>query len=144
MINRDDFLMLNGLLAGAERAKQQLQLAASIQDVNYNASNGSLTLKVQNQTGHKLISGFPEGRRMFVNIKAYSGGSLIYEVNPYDAAVGTLKGLPSEYSPSSPSLGANEQHVDALVYETHPTSALPVTLCIMTRRAKHSWLLMSG
>lgn len=113
-----------GLIAGAERAKQQLQLAASIQDVNYDASNGSLTFKVQNQTGHKLISGFPEGRRMFVNIKAYSGGSLIYEVNPYDPAVGTLKGLPAEYSPSSPSLGANEQHVDELVYETHPTSAL--------------------
>ena len=110
------------LLAGAERAKQQLLLAASIQNVNYNASNGSLSFRVQNQTGHKLISGFPEGRRMFVNIKAYAGGSLSYEVNPYDYSAGTLKGLPN--SASSPPLGPNEVYVDELVYETHPTSSL--------------------
>ncbi|MHC4257698.1 MAG: fibronectin type III domain-containing protein [Planctomycetota bacterium] len=112
------------LIAGAERAKQQLELAASIQEVSYNASNGAVSFKLQNQTGHKLISGFPEGRRMFVNVKAYSGGTLIYEVNPYDAIVGTLRGLPSAYSPSSPALGANEKHIDELVYETHPSSTL--------------------
>ncbi len=73
------------LLAGADRARQQLQLAASIQNLAYDAASGALSFRIQNQTGHKLISGFPEGRRMFVNVKAYSGGSLIYEVNPYDA-----------------------------------------------------------
>jgi hypothetical protein len=112
------------LIAGAERAKEQLELAASIQEVSYNPSSGAVSFKVQNQTGHKLISGFPEGRRMFVNVKAYSGGTLIYEVNPYDTTVGTLKGLSSAYSPSSPALGAKEKHIDELVYETHPSSSL--------------------
>ncbi|MGE5892977.1 MAG: hypothetical protein ACM34I_02870 [bacterium] len=112
------------LLAGVQRAKQQLKLAAAIQNVSYSASTGSLSFRIQNQTGHKLISGFPEGRRMFVNIKAYQAGSLISEVNPYDYTVGTLKGLPLAYSPNSPGLGPNETYIDSLVYETHPTSAL--------------------
>jgi hypothetical protein len=104
------------LLAGSERAKQQLRLAATIQNLTYNASNGALSFRVQNNTGHKLISGFPEGRRMFLNIKAYANASLIYEVNPYDYAVGTLKGFPGT------ALGPNEVYMDALVYEVHPSS----------------------
>jgi hypothetical protein len=112
------------LLAGVERAKQQLLLAASIQNVDYNASSGSLSFRIQNQTAHKLISGFPEGRRMFVNVQAYSAGNLIYEVNPYDPDAGTLKGLPQAYSPNSPALSSNEIYMDELVYETHPTSSL--------------------
>lgn len=59
---------------------------------------------------------------MFVNIKAYAGGSLIHEVNPYDYTIGTLKGLPN--STSSPPLGLNEVYVDELVYELHPSSSL--------------------
>lgn len=61
---------------------------------------------------------------MFVNIKAYAGGSLIYEVNPYDPGVGTLKGLPISYSPNSPPLASKELYIDELVYEMHPESAL--------------------
>ncbi|UCD29154.1 MAG: Ig-like domain-containing protein [Planctomycetota bacterium] len=110
------------LLAGVDRAKQQLLLAASIQNLSYNSATGAISFQVQNQTGHKLISGFPEGRRMFVNIKFSAGGSPIYEVNPYDYSVGTLKGLP--HSPNSPALGPDEAYVDELVYEMHPTSAI--------------------
>ena len=117
------------LLAGVKRAKQQLLLAATIKNVNYDPVSGALSFQVQNNTAHKLISGFPEGRRMFVNIKAYAGGSLIYEVNPYDAAAGTLKGLTYPYQPGMglpdpQPLGANEAYVDELVYEMHPESAL--------------------
>jgi hypothetical protein len=117
------------LLAGVDRAKQQLLLAATIKNVSYNASNGALSFQVQNNGAHKLISGFPEGRRMFVNIRAYAGGNLIYEVNPYDAANGTLKGLDYPYQPDpngvleTPGpLGANEAYVDELVYEMKPSS----------------------
>ena len=110
------------LLAGADRARQQLLLAATIKNLTYDPATGDLSFQVQNNTGHKLISGFPEGRRLFVNIKAYSGGALIYEVNPYDEMVGTLRGLPN--SPNSPGLQANETYVDELVYEMHPSSTL--------------------
>lgn len=114
------------LLAGADRAKQQLQLAASILNANYDLVSGNLSFTIQNNTGHKLISGFPEGRRMFVNIKAYLGEKLIYEVNPYDYAAGTLKGLAYPYSglglPDPIALGLNEVYVDELVYEMDPSS----------------------
>jgi hypothetical protein len=110
------------LLAGVDRAKQQLLLAATIKNLYYDPATGVLSFLVQNNTPHKLISGFPEGRRMFVNVKAVAGGSIIYEVNPYDYTVGTLKGL--QNSPNSPSLGSNEVYVDELVYEMHPTSGL--------------------
>jgi len=116
--------VLNGdaLKAGSERAKQQLRLAATIKNLAYDADTGNLSFRVQNNTPHKLISGFPEGRRMFVNIKVFARQRLVYEVNPYDFTVGTLTGLPN--SPSSPDLSTNEAYIDELVYEVHPKSDL--------------------
>jgi hypothetical protein len=132
-LNAGETPKVNGvaLKAGSDRAKQQLQLAATIKDtsdvrdtVDYDPATGNISFRVQNNTGHKLISGFPEGRRMFVNIQAYAGGNLIYEVNPYDYTVGTLRGLDPAYSPDSPALGPNEVYADRLVYEVHPSSSL--------------------
>jgi hypothetical protein len=122
-------------MAGVDRARQQLLLAATIKNLSYDSATGALSFEVQNNTAHKLISGFPEGRRMFVNIRAYDAdGNVIYEVNPYDGddpdevedGARTLKGLPASYSPNSPSLGTNEIYSDELVYEMHPTSSTDV------------------
>jgi hypothetical protein len=118
------------LLAGAERSSQQLELAAEIKDLTYVPDTGQLSFKIQNQTGHKLISGFPEGRRMFVNIQAYNGnGDLVYEVNPYDFEAATMKGLDYPYQngfglsdPANP--GSNERYIDKLVFEMKPSSDL--------------------
>jgi hypothetical protein len=114
------------LLAGVDRAKQQLLLAATIKNLAYDSATGALSFQVQNNSAHKLISGFPEGRRMFVNIKAYAGGNLIYEVNPYDVPAGTLRGLTYPYLgqglPDPQPLGTNEVYVDELVYEMKPSS----------------------
>jgi hypothetical protein len=42
------------------------------------------TLKIVNQTGHKLISGYPEGRRMWLNIRWYDAlGNLVREDGAY-------------------------------------------------------------
>jgi hypothetical protein len=121
------------LLASVERTKQQLNNAASIDGLDYDYDVGSLSFRIQNHTGHKLISGFPEGRRMFINIKVYAADdSLIYEVNPYDYQAGTLKGLDYDYvlDPSGiPPLPdeinpLNEVHLKELIYEIHPSSDL--------------------
>lgn len=112
----------NAMKAGSDRAKQQLRLAASIKNLQYDKCTGSLSFAIQNNTAHKLISGFPEGRRMFVNIKAFAEQKLIHEINPYDYSVGTLKGLPN--SSASPAPTDNEAYVDELVYEIHPKSDL--------------------
>jgi hypothetical protein len=116
------------LLAGAERARRQLELAAAIERLTYDRSTGALSFRLQNQTGHKLISGFPEGRRMFVNIKAYRRGRLIYEANPYDHAAGTLKGIRYPYGGGIPTprplRWLREDYVGELVYEMHHSSTL--------------------
>lgn len=117
---------VNGALvkAGSDRAKDQLRLAATIKNFSYDPATGALSFRVQNNTAHKLISGFPEGRRMFLHIEAWGAGGKLYEANPYDDTAGTLKGLDHHYSPSSPELGAHEHYVDELVYEVHPKSDL--------------------
>jgi hypothetical protein len=62
------------------RAVEHLQQAASLQ-VDGNS------LKVINLTGHKLITGYPEGRRMWLNIKWYDGSN---ELVREDGAYGPL------------------------------------------------------
>jgi hypothetical protein len=68
---------LAALDAGILRAKEQLDLAATL-------SVQGNTVKTVNHTGHKLISGYPEGRRMWLNIKWYDDtGNLIKEDGEY-------------------------------------------------------------
>ena len=111
------------LLDGVADAEQNLNDAAAIQYLSYDAGTGALSFRIQNQTGHKLISGYPEGRRMFITVRVLDAAqNVIYQVNPYDTAAGTLRGLPN--SPNSPPLGANEVYDDALVYEVKTRSSL--------------------
>jgi hypothetical protein len=66
---------------GAERATKHLSEAAAL-------SVTGNTVRVTNLTGHKLITGYPEGRRMWLNIKWYdSAGNLVGE----DGKYGTLQ-----------------------------------------------------
>lgn len=114
----------DALLDAVDRTQQTLQRAASIEDLDYDPSTGATSFRVQNQTGHKLITGYAEGRRMFLNVRAYAADTLIYEINPYDDIAATLRGLPLDYSPNSPPLGPNEEYDDDLVYEVHHTSSI--------------------
>jgi hypothetical protein len=52
---------------GTLRAGQHLTQAATL-DVNGD------TVRITNMTGHKLISGYPEGRRMWLNIRWFNNG----------------------------------------------------------------------
>jgi len=72
---------------GALRAEDQLSLAASL-EVEENE------VKVINHTGHKLISGYPEGRRMWLNIKWYNeSGALLREDGAYGPIGLTVNGV---------------------------------------------------
>jgi len=67
----------NAMDDGALRAQEQLLLAASLEVESH-------SVKVINHTGHKLISGYPEGRRMWLNIKWYDNtGNLLREDGAY-------------------------------------------------------------
>ena len=52
---------IDGMNAGIQRARSNLENAAAL-------SVTDDTVRVVNLTGHKLISGYPEGRRMWLNI----------------------------------------------------------------------------
>jgi hypothetical protein len=48
-------------------------------------------VRVTNETGHKLPSGYPEGRRIWLNVRVYDAtAALIYESGAYDLSSGTL------------------------------------------------------
>jgi len=54
-------------------------------------ANKLATVRVINETGHKLPTGYPEGRRMWLNLRAYNAaGQLIYESGAYNMATGQL------------------------------------------------------
>jgi len=72
---------ITALEAGQLRAVEHLQQAASL------LVEGDV-LKVVNLTGHKLITGYPEGRRMWLNIKWYdSSDALLREDGAYGPLV---------------------------------------------------------
>ena len=148
-LTQGEALAPNLLLETVALSGQMLQDSVSITNVSYDLGASRLTLRLQNHTAHKLISGYPEGRRMFLNIKAYANGQLIYEVNPYDSAVGTLKGLDAGYSPGSPPLGDAEAYRDELVYEVHQSSSIlgvdeTFHMALATHRYKDNRILPRG
>ncbi len=94
--------------AGIVRAKSNLTQAASL-------SLTGNTLKVVNLTGHKLISGYPEGRRMWLNIKWYNAtGTLLREDGKYGPITVTLDGVQRTVNTILDLNGSNTK-----IYEVH-------------------------
>jgi hypothetical protein len=90
--------------AGVARATAMLQKSAVVAvGVFAEADSFRAVVTVTNRTGHKLPTGYPEGRRMWLNVAAYDGGGgKIYESGAYDPATGVLTVDPA-----------------ARIYETH-------------------------
>ena len=83
---------INALEAGEKRAREQLNLAATLSVKNN-------TLKIVNHTGHKLISGYPEGRRMWLNIKWYDENKTLLREDGRYGPIG--KTFPDPDNPSA-------------------------------------------
>ena len=86
----DDFDQtgLAALDAGIQRARYMVQ-NAGILDVQQQGNQ--LIVTITNETGHKLPTGYPEGRRMWLQVEGYdSGGNLVFTSGAYDAATGEL------------------------------------------------------
>lgn len=76
------------LQAAKARAVSMLQRAATLE---LTPEFDGVTVRVINETGHKLLSGYPEGRRMWLNVQAFDGdGALVYESGAYDEPTGVL------------------------------------------------------
>jgi hypothetical protein len=77
---------------GQQRALHMLSLAASMNVATGQAGGQpTISVAVTNETGHKLPSGYPEGRRIWLNVRAYDTyGALVYESGGYDIDTGLL------------------------------------------------------
>lgn len=79
---------LNALNAGIERARYMLQNAATLA---VQRQGDQLSVTVVNETGHKLPTGYPEGRRMWLQVQGYDAeGTLVYESGAYDQETAVL------------------------------------------------------
>lgn len=108
------------LLDGKTRAGGNLSRAASLELVG--SSPWSVFLRIRNNTGHKLISGFPEGRRMWLNVQFLDpDGGVISEVNPYEPLQTTIDGQGNFQYVSGAILSPTRED---LVYEAKMTSTL--------------------
>ncbi len=104
----------DALDAGQLRAQDMIQSAASI---NATQSGNDLEVTVTNLTAHKFISGYPEGRRAWINIQwRDSGGGLIRE----DGAYGQIGHTAND-------LDGTAHQVESLIdlYNTHVYEAEP-------------------
>lgn len=80
------------LNATAAEAESMLRRAATLElTVEPVGAQKRATVRVINETGHKLPTGYPEGRRMWLNLRAYNAaGQLIYESGAYNLTTGKL------------------------------------------------------
>jgi hypothetical protein len=99
---------ISALQDGKVRVLKQLKEAVTLQ-VTGNA------LKIVNQTGHKLISGYPEGRRMWLNIKWYDGGDVLLREDGAYGPVALAMDLDGD--------GANDQ-VDTILNLDDPNTKI--------------------
>ena len=79
--------------AGATRAVDMLQLAATLQLTQEVVDfKPAVRVRVQNETAHKLPSGYPEGRRIWLQVRATDGvGGEVFVSGDYDPATGVLQ-----------------------------------------------------
>jgi len=82
-------VQLAALNDGVTRAHKQLNSAATL------SVSGNI-LRIINHTGHKLISGYPEGRRMWVDVKWYDTNNvLLREDGEYGTLTVMINGIPT-------------------------------------------------
>lgn len=87
---------------GVARARAMLQNAASL-DLVVKVENGvyEAYVKITNETGHKLPSGYPEGRRMWIQLFAYNSiDEIVYVSGAYNTGTGELSKTDSEGNPT--------------------------------------------
>ena len=76
------------LNAAKARAVTMLQMAASMV---LTPTPTGVQVRVTNETGHKLPSGYPEGRRIWLSVEGKdTGNNVVFESGAYDFATGVL------------------------------------------------------
>lgn len=78
-------------VAVIDAIERNRQMMAAASDLELTVLGSQLNTRIINFTGHKLPTGYPEGRRMWINVKFFNAsGDLIGERGRYDSATATL------------------------------------------------------
>jgi hypothetical protein len=104
--------------AGVTRAKKQLNEAASV-SATYSTGTGTLDVKIVNLTGHKLISGYPEGRRMWLNIRWFDSGEVLLREYGAYGKIGVRITNPADGTPVDVESLIDLHDPNTTIYEAH-------------------------
>jgi hypothetical protein len=104
----------DALDAGKVRAQEMIRSAAAL---SAGQQGSALVVRVTNLSAHKLISGYPEGRRMWLNVKWYDAANgLVRE----DGAYGPIgRSVPDNAGVAHPVQSLLDLH-GTVVYEAKP------------------------
>lgn len=84
----ETFLTEDTVNASIARATLMLQNAS---DMDLSLDGSTMTVRITNESGHKLPTGYPEGRRMWLNVQFFdAANTLIAERGHYDATTADL------------------------------------------------------
>jgi len=90
-LNPNDFvtgLLPELVIDSIDRAEEMLRDAS---DMELSVIDDQLNIRIINQTGHKLPTGYPEGRRMWINVQFLDASdTIISELGAYDQATAIL------------------------------------------------------
>jgi uncharacterized protein (DUF2141 family) len=74
--------------AGIARSRAQLKAATTME---VSLTGTTVTVKITNNTGHKFPTGYPEGRRAWIQLIAYdASNNVLYQSGEYNAETATL------------------------------------------------------
>jgi hypothetical protein len=97
------------LITGTLRARAMLQRAARLE---VSRTGATLVVTVVNESGHKLPTGYPEGRRMWLEVEGRdASGEVVFQSGVWDPQTGVLQG--SEDAPLAEDLVAGLGTADA-------------------------------
>ena len=83
-------------LAEEMLTQRSADLALTLQPLAADATTLQAQVRVSNRAGHKLPTGYGEGRRMWLHLRVLDGnGATVYESGAFDAATGTLATTPT-------------------------------------------------
>ncbi len=86
--DQETFLDDESVPQAIDRAEQMLRAAS---DLEVTQEGSDLRVRIINQSAHKLPTGYPEGRRMWINARFYdAANNLIAEHGAYDPATAVL------------------------------------------------------
>jgi len=103
-----------------ESISRNFQMLRDASDMELTQSGSELRVKITNQTGHKLPTGYPEGRRAWINVKFYGANDvLIAERGHYDMTTATLTDGDTKVYETEQVIGAETAAATGLPAGTH-------------------------